>query len=891
MTSRHVAAWLGGAMIAVASSGLLRAADDDALLISFREEIEPVLDEFCYDCHGLGMSEGGVTLDEFTNGEELLDHDLWLAVLNNVRKGIMPPAEEFQPTQNERERIASWIKDSAFKLDPNQPDPGRVTVRRLNRVEYQNTILDLMGVEFNAEIEFPADDSGHGFDNIADVLTISPMLLEKYLDAAQHIVGEAVPQESKVVARRWVPGPSFESLVPIEEPTEAPEAIDDEYAEEAVVVVAAKPDAEIWQAGEKDDYHIELSFYHPAKIGQTLEIRQAGDYEVEFDLRLVERYVDGKFDLNEADLVLKFADQVVHERKLVREGWRGFSYLHKTFLEPGSYELVVELYPRLPAQPQVRDLGVRLNHVLVRGPMDPAHWVTPDDYEDYFPRPVPASATAQEEYRRELLGDFARRAFRRPIESETLDRLVSVARTISSQPGSNFEKGVAQAMVAVLASPGFLFRQEAVIRPEGDQRFAMVDEYSLASRLSYFLWSTMPDDELMALADAGELRANLSAQVRRMLDDPRSDQLVENFTGQWLQARDVLTVPIQDFDVYLREGANQELRDAYAVYRRLGLIPRAQRTEAQLAEREAALQIVRRGYRSEYPRFRGRLREAMQSETEMYFDHLLREDRSVIELIESDYTFLNEDLAEHYGIDHEEIKGRKLRKVTLPEGSMRGGVLTQGTLLAVTSNPTRTSPVKRGVFILENILGAPPPPPPPNIPGLEDAASEEELKLLSLRETLALHASEPTCASCHMRMDPLGLALENFNAMGAYREMDMNQPVRPEGRLISGESFSDIRELKTILATDRRDDFLHTLTEKLLTYALGRGMEYYDIATIDQIVHRLEANEHRMSALIEGVIESAPFQQTRISASQLAKWEMLEQTASQSLVLSSPESP
>lgn len=884
---------LGGAGL----SGAV-AAGEGPLLASYRAEVASILDEYCYDCHGLGMSEGGVTLDEFSSDVQLQDNDLWLAVLNNVRKGIMPPAEEFQPTTREREQIAQWIKDTAFALDPARPDPGRVTVRRLNRIEYQNTIRDLLGVDFDAEVEFPADDSGHGFDNIADVLTISPMLLEKYLDAAQSIIGEAVPQEPRVVAQTWMLGRDFVSLVPIAEPVKNEEPEIEEEArgqtegEAIAVAVEPKPDAEIWQAGEVDDDHLELSYYHPARVAQTLVVEKAGDYDLEFNLRVVEKYVDGKFDLNEARLVLKIDGEPIHERKLVREGWRSFSHVLSRSLEPGEYQLSVELTPTVPAQPKVRELGVRINSVVVHGPKAREYWVTPHGYTRYFPRPVPTDALEQEAYRRELLADFAFRAFRRPVSESTVDRLVAVARGITNQPGSNFEKGVAQAMVAVLASPGFLFREEGIDRPIAGEAYATVDEYSLASRLSYFLWSTMPDQELLELAAAGQLRANLPMQLQRMLADSRSEQLVENFTGQWLQARDVVTVPIQDFDIHLRENPDPEMLEAYGEFRRLSLIPRGERTPEQLAARSAALDIVRTGFRSEYPRLNDDLRRAMRDETEHYFEYILREDRSVVELLDSDYTFLNEDLAAHYGIDHEAITGSKIRKVTLPEDSVRGGVLTQGTMLAVTSNPTRTSPVKRGVFILENILGAPPPPPPPNIPGLEDAASEEELRSLSLRETMALHASDPTCASCHMRMDPLGLALENFNAMGAFRMTDMNQPIETEGRLMSGESFTDIRELKQILANERRGDFLHTLTEKMLTYALGRGMEYYDIATIDRIVERMEANDFRMSALIEGIIASAPFQQTRVSESQLAKWHLLNDAGESPLALSSsPHSP
>lgn len=856
---------------------------EDALLVSFREEVEAVFDEYCYDCHGFGIAEGGVTLDEFSSDADLQDHDLWLAVLNNLRKSIMPPSDELQPTPEERELVARWIKDKAFALDPLAPDPGRVTLRRLNRTEYRNTIRDLMGVDYEVEAEFPQDDSGHGFDNIADVLTVSPMLLEKYFDAAQQIVTEAVPQNPLIVAEKWMGGNEFESLVEI-----VPQQPIFELAEGERPL----PDAEVWQAGQKGRYHLDLSYYHPARVGRKFWVEHAGDYEVEFDLRLVEKYVDSQFDLNQALMVLKLNDEIVHERTLVREGWVSISVVVESTLEAGEHEVTIEIQPTLPQREKLRDLRVRVYDVTLRGPAASEYWVPPEGYTDWFPRPVPADRADRDAYRSELLGNFAERAFRRPVEASTVERLVALARSVSDQPGSNFEKGVAQAMVAVLASPSFIFREEDMDEGMLSERYAPVDEFALASRLSYFLWSSMPDEELMELARAGQLRAELPNQLERMLSDSRSDQLVENFTGQWLQTRDVETIPLQEFDIHLRDDPDPEITAAFARVQELSLIPRADRTPEESAERSALFRFLRPAFRGDYPRLGGDLREAMREETEMYFDHILREDRSVVELIDSDYTFVNEDLAEHYGLEDLGVKGESLRKVQLPEDSVRGGVLTQGTLLTVTSNPTRTSPVKRGVFILENILGAPPPPPPPNIPGLEDAGTKEELSQLSLRETLALHASDPTCASCHMRMDPLGLALENFNALGRYRENELNMPIAPEGRLISGEEFSDIRDLKQILANDRRDDFLHTLTEKMLTYALGRGMEYYDLVTIDQIVEQLEENDFRISALIEGIVYSAPFQQSRRDESLLAKMMLLPDiTAKPELAQTTPHTP
>jgi hypothetical protein len=377
----------------------------------------------------------------------------------------------------------------------------------------------------------------------------------------------------------------------------------------------------------------------------------------------------------------------------------------------------------------------------------------------------------------------------------------------------------------------------------------------------------MPDAELFRLAGAGELRKNLPAQVKRMLGDWRAEALVQNFAGQWLQARDVETVPIDARAVLGRdERRDPERERARARFRELREKSEAQLTAAEKAELEKMRTEFFRGFRNLRADLTGELRYAMRHETEMYFGYVVHEDRSVLELLESDYTFLNERLARHYGLTNLDVSGSEMRRVTLPADCPRGGILTMGTVLAVTSNPTRTSPVKRGLFILDNILGNPSAPPPPDIPPLEDAEKEITGHDPTLREVLATHRAKPLCASCHNRLDPPGLALENFNAMGMWREKERGQAVDSAGQLITGESFHTIRELKHILATDRHLDFYRTLAEKLLTYALGRGLEYYDVETVDRIVDRLEKSDGHFSALLMGVIESTPFQKRRESA-------------------------
>ena len=535
----------------------------------FHKDIQPILEEYCFDCHADGADKGKVAFDEFkSDADRLANRDLWLRVLKNLRAGLMPPQNKAQPSSAEKELVALWIKRAAFDIDPQNPDPGRVTLRRLNRAEYHNTIRDLLGVNYDAIGIFPPDDTGHGFDDIGDVLTLPPMLLEKYVSAANEIIARAMPK---------------------------------------------------------------------------------------------------------------------------------------------------------PSSP---------------------------DYGKLFPKPMPAAPAADRRaYARELLDDFARRAFRRPPDDRSLNRLVDLAEAIYQEPGKTFEAGIAGGMTAVLASPRFLFLEERA-ELDSDLKYPLIDEFSLASRLSYFLWSSMPDDELLRLAEKHELRKNLFAQVDRMLKDKRSESLIEDFAGQWLRARDIETIALAPREILARENnLDEKARDA---------IPQDLSYE---------------------------LRHAMRRETEMTFEYVLLQDRSLLELLDSDYTFMNGRLAKHYGIAG--VSGEEMRLVKLPADSPRGGVLTEGTVLGVTSNPTRTSPVKRGVFILDNLLGTPPPPPPPNVPPLEAASVHSTNRVPTLRETLAAHRENPLCNSCHSRMDPLGLALENFNALGQWRDQEFNEPIDGSGNICS----------------------------------------------------------------------------------------------------------
>jgi mono/diheme cytochrome c family protein len=819
-----------GASFALVLASTVAAAD--LTTADFRKDIQPVLQEFCYDCHGDGAKKGGVALDELNPTNNFAgERDVWWRVLKNLRAGLMPPVKKSQPTPEQKELIQHWIKDAVFELDPLNPDPGRVTLRRLNRVEYQNTIRDLLGVEFEAVKDFPPDDTGHGFDNNGDVLTMSPMLLEKYLVAAEQIISRAVPVTGGVAPERVVPGWEFRDGTDRENPTS-------------------------------------LSYYQSAAVTNVFEAPHAGQYQLNVNLQVNEKYVDDVFDLNKCEFIFRADGQELLKKEFAWEGGKPYHFSYDQTWTAGKHQLDFELRPLTPGLAQGRTLSMQIVDVTVRGPLEKEHRVKPENYARFFPKEVPAEAAARRDYARELLAAFARRAFRRPVDDATNDRLLKLAESVYHQPGKTFESGVAQAMVAVLASPRFIFREESrepLESKSGGQAYALVDEYALASRLSYFFWSSMPDQDLFAQAAAGTLRKNLSAQVARMLTDGRARALEKNFIGQWLQARDIDTVPIEARSVLAREQKfDPQFDAAQKRFRELN-----NRAEDKLTKEEKAeLAGIRANFRARrqgQPRaeLTGELRRAMRQETENVFAYIVREDRSLLELLDSDYTFLNERLAQHYGIP--DVTGQKMRRVTLPADSPRGGILTQGAVLAITSNPTRTSPVKRGVFILDNILGTPPLPPPPNIPPLEDANLKLTNRAPTLRETLAAHRENALCASCHNQMDPLGLALENFNAMGMWRDQEFNQPIDVSGKLVTGENFANVRELKQILVKNHAGDFYRTLTEKLLTYALGRGLDYYDVATVDQIVARVEKSGGKPSALLAGIVESAPFQKTRVA--------------------------
>lgn len=747
----------------------------------FEDQIEPLLVDYCYDCHGDGSHKGDLVMDEFESLEaHLEDFPFWLAAWRNLRSEIMPPSRKPQPEESERRELLRWIERRVFKLDPENPDPGRVTIRRMNRAEYRNTIQDLLGVAFEVEDSFPPDDTGYGFDTIGDVLSISPLLMEKYMEAANRIMWEALPKNAANIPEyRIEPG----ELKQKSKPSETGRQMEFERDHTVVAVREVKQDGR---------YRV------------SLEFGVAGSMEATGHTATVVLLADGK------------------ELKRQKVGWdyrKAITLEGELPLGKGRRQFGVRLIPGEAPKDGEDRLAVQVRSLRVTGPLEGGWWAYPETYKRIFvDGPAQDGNAVRREYAAKILRRMVSRAYRRPVDEATVQRLVEMTMEVDRQEGKLFEDGIRYALTAVLSSSRFLFRAEVQAEPDNPGKVVPLDEYALASRLSYFLWSSMPDEELFRLAKEGKLRRELRAQVNRMLMDPRARRFASDFTGQWLQARDM-------------EGVHIDARRILGT-RDLGKANRV---------------------------FNSRIRGHLRLETELFFLHVLRKNRPALELINADYTFLNERLAGYYGIKG--VRGEEFRRVALAPESHRGGLLTQGTFLVVTSNPTRTSPVKRGLFVLDNILGTPAPPAPPNVPELKEAEAGREDE--TMRERMVRHREDPLCKSCHARMDPIGLALENFNALGLWRDQEAGKPIDTAGVLLTGEKFGNVSELKAILADSRRADFLRCLTEKLMTYAIGRGVEYFDAPVIDGIVEGVEASGGGMREIIYGLVESPPFQKRR----------------------------
>ncbi|HEX8203613.1 MAG TPA: DUF1592 domain-containing protein [Isosphaeraceae bacterium] len=739
---------------------------------AFRDHVAPLLAKYCADCHGGSKPKAGLDLAALSREPDAgKAMKRWRRVLEQLEAGDMPPPDRPRPSTEEIGRVAGAIEALLTQNGCGQPgDPGRVTLRRLNRAEYDNTIRDLVGVDFHPADDFPSDDVGYGFDNIGDVLTLSPLLLEKYLDAAEAIAAQAIVAggPSAGPARKW-------------DAKDLDGAGGNPYGTGRMLASATE---------------VAVSYDAPADGDYVLRARAFGQQAGPEPARMAFQ-LDGKI-LATVDVPAEEGDPGRYEvRVRVGQGRRKFAV---TFVND-YYQ------PKDPDPKKRGDRNLVVEAIEVQGPAEAADRPLPESHRRIL-FCTPTKTENHADCARKILERFASRAFRRPASAEEVERLTRFV-ALAEGDGEPFERGIQLAVQAVLVSPQFLFRVE--LDPAGGSPGATrpLDDYELASRLSYFLWSSMPDEELFELARKGQLHedATLEAQARRMLKDGKARSLVENFAGQWLQIRNLKTA----------------MPD-----------------------------------RTRFPGFDEPLRAAMLRETELFFESVVREDRSLLDLLDARDTFLNERLARHYGIGG--VQGEEFRQVQLKD-DRRGGVLTQASVLTVTSNPTRTSPVKRGKWILEQILGTPPPPPPPDVPDLK----EEKKPTGSVRQRLEQHRANPSCAVCHARMDPLGFGLENFDATGAWRDRDGSFPIDASGTLPSGRSFSGPGQLKAILL-DRKEEFARCLTEKMLTYALGRGLEDPDRCVVERIVAELARDRYRFSRLVLGVVRSDPFRNRKTEA-------------------------
>ncbi len=758
-------AMYGAAAFAMAATFSPVTAGEPRAPDAFQRNVMPLLERFCADCHMNDEAEGGIVLDRFDNQEAALkDGRTWLRVRDALQGRIMPPKDEAQPSIDELDRIIAWIENDFLAANcGKQVSSSPVVIRRLNRQEYNNTIRDLLGLDLRLADAFPADDIGFGFDNVGSALNISPVHIEKYLDAA-----ELALQKALVL-------PDVKEFSPME-------------------LIGLKTYPLPPKAA--------VEFKHGLKPGRYLadfSLVRVGIPESVPPPRLVIGF--GK-DRRTVDAVQVQDETVVYRYWLTVAA--GDDLVHVA-LAPGQADNANVVKPKGVAANVSGDkrygaeTGLHVDSMVVRGPVRDGTAQLPESHRRILFCTPEFGDQSRLECARKVIARFAERAFRRPVAPDEVERVLEIFR-LAHDRGESFERGVQLALTTVLASPQFLF----LVEPEESRQDRPLTAFELASRLSYFLWSSMPDDALFREARAGTLTTNLRREVVRMLTDPRSGEFVKNFTGQWLQLRKLEGV-VRDKDLF-------------------------------------------RG-------FDDKLREAMREETEQYFAHILRNNRSVLELLDSDYTFVNAVLARHYEIDG--VTGDAFRRVPLPD-RRRGGVLTQASVLTLTSNPNRTSPVKRGQWILQQLLGTPPPPPPPEVAKLDE--SQQAADAASLRERMEIHRAKPECASCHAQMDPLGFALENYDAVGRWRSKDGGFRVDPSGELLGGRKFADVTEMKRLLESTDRKKFARCVIENMLTYGLGRGLVAYDYCTIEDIRHQLTANDYRIQNIIFGIVESKAFQ-------------------------------
>jgi mono/diheme cytochrome c family protein len=793
VVSASLAAGLSAPSAALADGGSARLQEPPSPRSSAAQSAgRALLDSYCAGCHNARTKAGALALEEYDLDRIGDNPKVWEAVVRKLRGGMMPPPGAPRPDPR---TLAAFVSELEAALDREaalRPNPGHVAVRRLNRTEYGNAIRDLLALEIDPASLLPADDESEGFDNIAGVLKMSPSLLEQYLAASRAISSLAVGDSAETPVRRTF--------------AVRPDLAQDDHIEGlplgtrgGIVIRHNFPlDAE---------YDISVVLLRNI-VGYVTGLEFAHQLEVTIDgTRVLLAPVGGEEDnrLSDANQALA-ADRIdarLRTRVAVKAGPRsiGVAFLRRTSAESDE-----------PLQPFTRDLDLQnmngiplIDHVVVAGPFHASGpGDTPSRRRIFGCRP--ADPADEVPCARTILSALARRAYRRPVTTDDIEPLLAFYRT-GRERGTTFDAGIELALRFMLTSPNFLFRVEQDPAGTAPGAVRRATGLELASRLSFFLWSSLPDEELLSAAEQGLLSdtAGIDKQARRMLADWRAASLVDNFAEQWLLLRNLENV---------------------------------------------------RPDREEFPNFDDNLRQAFREETRLFVGSVLGEDRSVLDLLTANYTFVNERLAKHYGIPN--IYGSHFRRVTL-DGEARRGLLGEGSILTVTSYPNRTSPVLRGKWILENILGTPPAPPPPNVPALKE--DRHGAAATSVRGRLEAHRSDPACASCHRVMDPLGFALEHFDAVGQWRSREAGHPIDASGELADGTAIDGAVALRRALV-ERRDQFAGTLSEKLLTYALGRGLDDYDRPAVRSIVRAAAAQDYRFSAIVLGIVESQPFQMT-----------------------------
>ena len=757
---------------------------------TFQHTVQPFLATHCAGCHNDKQKVASLSFDAFRDpGNVVTQTGVWEKILDRLNAGTMPPPGSTRPAKAEVTAVTKWIE--SLVGTGRESNPGRITARRLNRTEYNNTIRDLLAVPIQPANEFPVDDSGYGFDNIGDVLTVSPMLMEKYMAAAAKVsrlavFGEALPAKPTRLAR----------LLNRRSPDASDVLSKDNYFPYSMR--GAMYGDWVFPADAEYEFRLRVANFRPDVVpDKRARMRNSSPEE----LRAMDEA--NRTAAPPREVVLTIDGQKVLTG--VVEGTAAYGYHRGEFVA------------RVPVKAGQRML--RASFPELADLEDPRKNINKDMrrqlFVDYLEivGPFTPSAAASESYRRVFLCNHARghhqpscarpivenltrRAYRRPVTKQEVDSKLALV-NLAVKEGEPFEEGIRLALEAILASPHFLFRT-------GQVAAGQIGEYDLASRLSYFLWGSMPDEELLQKAAGGALRQPgiLEAQVRRMLSDPKASNLMDNFAAQWLQLR------------------------------MLG------RTKPDPAR---------------FPTVDDELLDSMRRETNLFVDAMIRENRSVLDFIDAPFTFLNGPLARHYGIDG--VNGEHFRRVNL-NGDQRGGLLTQAAILTVSSYPTRTSPPVRGKWVLENLLGSAPPPPPADVPVLDES---KKATTISMRERLEQHRKDPSCAPCHNSMDPIGFGLERYDAVGAYRTHEGTLPIDSSGTLPDGKSFSGAKELKVILK-GQSEAFTRNLSEKLMTFALGRGLERYDRAAVDEVCQRAAQDDYKFSSIVLGIVNSKPFQ-------------------------------